>query len=199
MRQLKVGFTICLAIAASACVAGDRAPSPANDGAVGTSGAAAGVAAKNDANGKAKKERSDGDFVREMMADGKAEIALGELAQRKAQSPRVKALAELIVRDHDRSSAELEALAKQVGLQADDAAAEAAHREVRRRLAAMSGADFDRAYIAAMVEDHEKALDVAEDKADEADSDHVKQWAARILPTLEKHLDQARSIRKDLD
>ena len=199
MMRWRLGFAIGLSIAASACVAGDRAPSRTNDGAVGTSGVAAGGNEKKEPTDDAKKARSDGDFVREMIADGDTEVALGVLAQRKAHSPRVKALAETIVRDHRLSSAELKALAEQIGVEPAAAAADAAHGDLRRRLAALSGAAFDRAYIEAMVGDHEKALDVAEKKADRADSDHVKQWAARMMPTLEKHLDQARSIRKDLD
>jgi putative membrane protein len=73
------------------------------------------------------------------------------------------------------------------------------HKDVRDRLAKLSGVEFDREYIKAMVDDHEKAVKDAEDKADKADNDHVKQWAAKAIPTLKKHLETAKNIQDTLD
>jgi putative membrane protein len=59
--------------------------------------------------------------------------------------------------------------------------------------------EFDREYMKAMVDDHQKAVDEVEEKADKADNDHVKQWAAQALPTLKKHLEQAKQIHESLE
>jgi putative membrane protein len=181
-----------MAAAASAC-AGDRDPDtvkPADPGAVGTAGT---PAAKADTDRTAA--RSDRDFVGEMMADGRAEVELGKLARQKAQSKEVKDFAAMMVREHTKAGAELKTVATQANIEV--AAADAGmddHKDVRDRLAKLSGREFDREYIKAMVDDHEKAVKDAEAKADAADSDHVKQWAAKALPTLKKHLEMARDI-----
>jgi putative membrane protein len=59
--------------------------------------------------------------------------------------------------------------------------------------------EFDREYMKAMVDEHEKAVDDVEAKAEKADNDHVKEWAAKTLPTLKKHLEEARQIQESLE
>jgi putative membrane protein len=72
------------------------------------------------------------------------------------------------------------------------------HRELHQRLSRLSGAEFDREYIDAMVNDHEKAVDAVEDKANDGDNSDVKQWAATTLPALKQHLERARQIQSSL-
>ena len=61
------------------------------------------------------------------------------------------------------------------------------------KLKGLSGRDFDKEFARVMVEDHQK--DIAEFKK-EADGGHgaVQQLAAQTLPTLEKHLQMAKSL-----
>lgn len=183
-----------VAMAAAAC-GGDRdadtrkADSPA---AVGTSGAAKEPA--RDAG------RADRDFVGDMMADARAEVELGKMAQQKARTREVKQFAALMVRDHTRAAAELKTVATHANVDMNKVDADMDHKkDLRDRLAKLSGMEFDREYIKAMVEDHENAVNEVEDKADKADNDHVKQWAARALPTLKKHLEQAKDIQESLE
>jgi putative membrane protein len=50
-------------------------------------------------------------FLRVAGQDGRAEVALAELAATKAQSPEVKAYADRLHRDHEKANAELETIA----------------------------------------------------------------------------------------
>lgn len=194
-RWNQIALALCVAAATTAC-AGDRPADttdvPATDSpAVGTSGRDANPAATNDAD-------VDRGFVEEMLADGRAEVELGRLVQQKTKNRDVRQFAAMMIEDHTKAGAELKQVASQANIMpAADAHAED-HNDLRERLGKLSGAEFDREYIDAMIDDHQKAVDAAEDKAQDAQNDHVKQWAAKTLPTLKKHLEQAKQIQEKL-
>jgi putative membrane protein len=184
----------CLAAATSAC-SGDQAANnaPANDAAVGTGGTAAPAGTTSDV------ARGDRDFVADMLADGQAEVELGRLAQQKASSKQVKDFAAMMVRDHTKAGDELKAVATQAHIDLTEANADTdEHEDLRERLSKLSGAQFDREYIKAMVDDHENAVNDAEDKASGSNNEEVKAWASKALPTLKKHLEQAKQIDETL-
>jgi putative membrane protein len=142
----------------------------------------------------------DRDFVGDMMADGHAEVELGKMAQQKARNPQVKEFAANMVRDHQKAGAELKTVAANANIDTSTIDADMDHgKDLRERLSKLSGMEFDREYMKAMVDEHEKAVDEVEDKAEQADNDHVKQWAAKALPVLKKHLEQARHIQETLE
>jgi putative membrane protein len=188
-RWTNVMLALCVAAAATACT-GDRAANKAEEKAVGTSGTAA----------EPKADMADRDFVGDMMADGRAEVELGKLAQQKASSKQVKDFAAMMVRDHIKTGAELKTVASNANIDMSKVDADMDHgRDTRDRLATLSGMEFDREYIKAMVDGHEKAVKDIENKANHADNGHVKQWAAKMLPTVTKHLEQARDIHDSLE
>ena len=193
-RWTNVLLALCVAGAASAC-GGDRATT-ADDKAVGTAGTVA--EAKKEADNKAG--RTDRDFVGDMMADGRAEVSLGKLAQQKTRNQRVKEFAAMMIRDHQRAGTELKTLASQINIDMSNMDADTDHgKATYQRLSQLSAMQFDREYMKAMVEDHKRAVKDVEDKADGSDNDHVKQWAAKTVPTLKKHLAQAKDIAESLE
>ena len=139
----------------------------------------------------------DSDFVMKAGMGGLAEVQLGNLAGEKAQNADVKAFAQRMVTDHSAANAELAQLATAKGVTlpaelAGEAKAAADH------LATQSGAAFDKAYMTHMVEDHDK--DVAEfEKASQSLQDaDLKAFAAKTLPTLKSHQEQAKSTNAKL-
>ncbi len=139
----------------------------------------------------------DKEFVSKAGMGGLAEVQMGNLALSKASSADVKAFGQRMVTDHSNANAELAQLAtaKGVALPTELAGEEQATMD---RLSKLSGADFDKAYMKDMVEDHEK--DVAEfDKASTTAMDgDLKAWAAKTLPTLKEHLEHAKSVSSKL-
>jgi len=191
-------LAVCVAATASACAGDHRADNskPADPGAVGTAGtpAATPEPARNDAG------RGDSNFVRDMMVDGQKEVDLGKLAQQKAQNAKVKAFAAMLVRDHTKAGTELKSLASDAHINLAEAHDDMADTQADHdRFAKYTGAEFDREYIKAMVDDHEKAVKDTQDKADGADNPQVKQWAAKTLPVLKKHLEQAKQLQDTLE
>jgi putative membrane protein len=147
--------------------------------------------------GTAGTDAPDADFVEEQLADGNAEIELGRLAQQKASNPQVREFGEMMVRDHTQAGEELKQIATKHNIQLP--ADHDEHNDLRERLTKASAAEFDREYIDAMVNDHEKAVNDVEDKAEGSNNAEVKQWAAKTLPTLKQHLERAKQLQQTLN
>jgi putative membrane protein len=135
---------------------------------------------------------ADTSFVTKAAQGGMAEVKLGKLATEKASSPDVKAFGQQMVDDHSKANEELKDLASKKGVTLPTDV-DAKDQATYDKLSKMSGAEFDKAYMADMVSDHK--TDVAEFRRESqrgSDPD-VKAWAAKTLPTLEHHLQLAQS------
>jgi putative membrane protein len=137
----------------------------------------------------------DKEFVSKAGMGGLAEVQMGNLALEKASNAGVKAFAQRMVTDHSKANEELSQLATAKGV-ALPAELGGEHKAAFEHLSGLSGAEFDKAYMTHMVEDHEK--DVAEfDKASTSATDaDVKAWAGKTLPTLKEHLQQAKETAR---
>ena len=72
------------------------------------------------------------------------------------------------------------------------------NERLRERLAGKDGAGFDRAYIDAMVEDHEKAVRLFTDYQASGGNAALVAFARETLPVLRHHLDEAKGLQKSL-
>lgn len=132
-------------------------------------------------------------FVMEAAAGGMAEVQLGELAQRQAASAEVKQFGALMVKDHGAANAELLRLAAAKGLQPPSQPGRE-QADLMTRLRKLDGAEFDREYSRAMLDDHRKDVAKFEQQARTAHDPEVKAFAERTLPTLKQHLAKAESL-----
>jgi putative membrane protein len=66
------------------------------------------------------------------------------------------------------------------------------------KLAKATGAEFDRAYMAGQVKDHEDAVALFEKESKDGKDQKLRAWAKETLPTLRHHLKMAREINKTL-
>jgi putative membrane protein len=144
--------------------------------------------------GTAGEQGSPQQFVNDLVSGNTTEIELGRLAQQKAASPDVKAFGEMMVRDHSKALDALKQAAARQNLQGS-AEINEQHRDLRERLSALTGNEFDREYMNAMVEAHEATVKKLEDKEDDA-PDALQQFASTILPTVRQHLERARQIQE---
>ena len=165
MRRL--GF-LPLALAAVVAVGCDNnrkdttAATTADPAAVGTAGEA-------DRN---KPGMGDKDFVNDAAIAGMAEVELGRMASEKAASPAVKKFGKMMVDDHTAAGDRLKAIATQHNVEWP-AALDDKHRDLRDKLAKLSGSEFDREYMSAMVEGHEAVADKLESRIDK---DTLSKW-----------------------
>jgi putative membrane protein len=143
-----------------------------------------------------KEKSTSAAFLKSAAEGGQQEVTLATTAESKASNSQVKSLAETIRKDHESANAELKTLAekKNVTLPMTPSTADKA---THGRLEKLSGAAFDKAYVAEMVKDHR--ADITEFQKHEKDSDpDVAAWATKTLPHLQNHLKMALDAQKAL-
>jgi putative membrane protein len=124
---------------------------------------------------------------------GMMEVQLGELAQTNAASADVKKFGKMMVDDHSKANTELKTLAQQKNITLPMALSDEKKKKYDE-LAAKKGAEFDKAYVDFMVEDHKKDISEFEEAAKDAKDPDVKSWAAGKVPTLKHHLEEVEKI-----
>ena len=68
----------------------------------------------------------------------------------------------------------------------------------KRELEGMTGEKFDQGYIRAMIKDHDQAVALFQREAQEGQSEQLRKFAEATLPTLQEHLQMARSIGRQI-
>jgi putative membrane protein len=139
--------------------------------------------------------KEDQKIVADMAIANMAEVNAGKMALAKTQNPQVKTFAQQMVDDHTKALGEVQALAQSKGVTLPGDV-DAPHKAMAAKLDKLSGAAFDKAYMAdAGVSDHTKVhakLKGFETKAKDAD---VKALAAKMLPTVDQHLQMAKEAK----
>jgi putative membrane protein len=141
---------------------------------------------------------ADEGFIREAASGGKMEVDLGRYASRHAADPQVVRFGQRMMADHGKVNAELARIAKREAIVLPQERA-VEQNPLVKKLTALRGAEFDREYMKAMVEDHEADVAKFRDKADSAVAPEVKTFAQKTLPTLEEHLKAAKDIAARLE
>lgn len=137
----------------------------------------------------------DRKFMVQAAEGGLAEVEMGRLAVEKASSPDVKSFGQHMVDDHTRANADLTQLAGKKGVTLPSEVG-AREKALEKKLSALSGDAFDRAYVAAMLKDHKGDVAEFESKALHAKDPDVAAFASRTLPTLREHLERVQGLSK---
>lgn len=131
--------------------------------------------------------RDDSRFVLEASMTGLFELEASRVALDKTESKAVEAFASTLVQDHSMANAKLAEIAEMKGvavpldLDRDRAA------KLRQLSESTAGANFDAAYLEAMKQAHEVALNLFSTASQSARDRDIKQFAKKTLPTLESH------------
>ncbi|QQL51394.1 DUF4142 domain-containing protein [Mucilaginibacter ginkgonis] len=138
-------------------------------------------------------DQGDAKFATDAANGGMAEVALGKLALTKSTNPDVKGFANMMVNDHGKANADLMALAKAKNITLP-ATVDEEHQKKADDLSKMSGKDFDKAYVDAMVDGHKKTLDLMNSEAKDGKDADLKAFAAKTAPIVKMHLDAINKI-----
>ncbi len=139
-------------------------------------------------------DSEDTDFLKKVAKGGNAEIELGHLANQKATNPAVKHFAQRMIQDHSKAGQKLATLASSKSVDLPNGKG-LMNDALYLKLKALSGKDFDQAYMNAMVDDHKEDVSDFEKEASSAQDPAVKDFAAKTLPTLKSHLAMAEKIQ----
>jgi len=139
------------------------------------------------------RDRNDDHFVKMATSSGLAEVNLGNVAVRLASNPGVRAFAQQMVTDHTLANTELLGILNKKGLAAARTMG-AEHQKKEKQLLKLTGAQFDREYMACMVKDHEDAVKLFGDESKNGRDADLKGFATKTLPILRHHLDMAKRL-----
>jgi putative membrane protein len=136
-------------------------------------------------------------FAMKVAQGGMAEVTLGGIAAQKATNGDVKNFGNQMVTDHGKANDQLRTWATNKGIALPSEMGEE-HKKTAADLSNKSGAAFDKAYMDAMVEDHEKDVRELQHAKSTVKDPDLKQWVDTTLPVIEGHLQMAKDVRNKL-
>ena len=116
---------------------------------------------------------------------GMMEVAMGQIAEQKAQSDDVKSFGKRMVTDHSKANDELKSIASKKGVQLPS-------KEHTGKWIS------DKAYMDMMVKDHEKDLAEFQEQANSGSDPDLKKFADDSAKMVQEHLDLAKEIQGKL-
>ena len=147
------------------------------------------------AKAETKLSTADNDFILAAAQGGMTEVKLGELAARKGMRDDVRAFGQTMVKDHTAINDDLKALAAQKGVTLPDSL-DAKHQGMVDKMAALTGSEFDDAYITGMIKDHK--MDAKDFKAESAKTKdaEIKSFVDKFIPVVTEHLKRITAMKK---
>lgn len=139
-------------------------------------------------------DSSDVKFANNAAGGGMAEIELSKLAQQKSTSTKIKNFAAMMVTDHSKAGDTLAMIAKNKNITLPTTL-DADHQKKLDDLSKKSGADFDKAYVKIMVDDHNGALKLMQDEASNGKDADLKAFAGKVAPVVQMHIDAINKIK----
>jgi putative membrane protein len=138
---------------------------------------------------------SAADFAKKAGAAGAAEVEMGKLGAQKATNAEVKAFAQKMVTDHTKANKELMAAAKAKGLEVPTEP-NMVHKGMKEKFERQGAdADFNHDFMQQMVRDHEATVELFQTAANDTTLDpEMRALAKKTLPTLQQHLEDARTL-----
>src|SRR5216117_298863 len=127
----------------------------------------------------------DKTFMKKAARGGMMEVAMGRMAEQKGQSDDVKSFGKRMVADHGKANDELKQIASQKNL------------TLPAKEPKVSWSS-DKAYIDAMVKDHEKDLAEFQGEAQNGTDPDIKKFADDKAKMVQEHLDLAKQTQSKL-
>lgn len=152
---------------------------------------------QTDAGSNKMMKSGDVKFAMKAAQGGMAEVQLGQLAAQKATSADVKAFGQQMVDDHSKANDRLKSVAAQENMTLP-ATLDAKDQALYTKLQNLSGADFDKTYVKAMVKDHQEDVKEFQKELDKGKDPQIKNFASQTLPVLQQHLSKIQSIQSSM-
>jgi putative membrane protein len=136
----------------------------------------------------------------QLAAANKAEIQQAQAAAKKASTTTVKQFANQLVKDHKANSEKLQQVAKQAGVSlAESSPSTESQSATMGELQGKSGEEFDRAFIAAQIDAHQRNLDkIRNQLLPSTDQPAVRDYLQQTASAMEGHLASAKQLQQDL-
>ena len=121
-----------------------------------------------------------------------AEIAIGQLAEQRAEKSDTKMMAQVTISDHTKALASLKSVASQDGITLPTGP-NATQQAQAAQLKSVAASQFDATYDVIQIKGHELSISATQAEIANGSSTAVKGNAEAYLPVAEKHLQMAES------
>ena len=139
-------------------------------------------------------DRDDALFAERAAISNLTEIEMGQMAMKKGVDKRVKNFGMMVMKDQAKADAKLQLIAKAQKITLPKTV-DAAQQKTLDSLASISGPAFDRAYVSAMMNDHQSSIKFMQTSSKELMDPDLRSYAAKVLLTDKRHLDAATGIK----
>lgn len=137
--------------------------------------------------------KTDSSFMKMAAQTDMMQAHLGQMAETQAHEQRVKDFGKKLSTDHTNSYEGLTVLANKTG---ETIPKKLKSDKTLVRLTHLKGKSFDHAFIQAQVQSQKTAVAAFKNEAAHGENPDVKEWANRMVPTLEGNLQTAESLAK---
>jgi putative membrane protein len=151
------------------------------------------TAADSDSGGTLSK--ADNKFLHHAAEGNLLEIKTSELALKRGLAGDEKTFAQKMIDDHTQVDTELRTLAQSKGITLSTTPDDKVQKKLEK-LGKQNDKDFAEAYFECQVEAHKDAVSAYKDATEGAKDTDVKAFAAKHLPHLQGHLDEAQALEK---
>jgi putative membrane protein len=151
------------------------------------------AAATSQAQNSEAQNSPDANFVQQAAQGGRAEVAMGNLAEIRGATSAVREFGRWMSTDHTMANDILTDKAQQASLQLPSDL-DARDQTTLHHLEGLHGAAFDRAYLAAQLEAHQKTVQLFQNEAQSGQNAGLKQFAQQSLPMLRAHLEELHQL-----
>jgi len=137
-------------------------------------------------------------------AANNGEVAVAQLAEKKATNAKVKAFARELVTDHLAMASETKSLASKLNATADTMSNNAhdlvnhGRDEIKDLTDKAAGADWDKDFIDKMIDDHQNVLDKLQDAAKNTTNADLRAGLEKATGKVQMHLTKARDIKNNV-
>jgi putative membrane protein len=145
-----------------------------------------------------ERQERDAEFIVNVASSGMLELELSKLAQQKAATPSVRALAQRLVQQNGQVSTALRNLAQQKNLMLPSGLG-GDQQKVYADLSALTGTQFDKQFVTTMAESHKTDADAFEEMSKDAYDGDIRGFAAKYLPSLEQHLEEVQAVEDEVE
>lgn len=146
---------------------------------------------------KASSGNADIEFADKAAIAGMTEVGLGKMAINRTSNQKIREFAHMMVADHGKANTELIEIAKKKNITLPGAL-DTEHEKMTDSVSKLSGTDFARAYVNAMVEGHKKALALMQNEAANGKDADLKAFASKMAPIVQMHLDAINKIHSEI-
>ena len=135
-------------------------------------------------------------FIKNGIEGSLVEIKAANIAKSRSSNPQIINFANMMITHHTETVNELKKIQADKLVSSRDSI-NTEHENALAMLSSKSGVEFDKMYIEMMIMDHEKAIELFKGVGNNT-SGTIQTFAAKTLPSLQTHLDEAKKISESL-